>query len=1360
MTTLEPTARRDAPPPDDEQRADTPVAYAPTALDPLAETAISQPDAAVTPDPSDVEDDPPFDEDADSAEDSFADVLAQIAHAPDIPIAAAVHEPQVPEPGMRLGDQFEIIRRLGEGGMGVVFLARDLLLGRQVAIKVLKVSGRTVAQRAELLKAFERDGAATARLRHPNVITIYHLGFIDGAPVLVLELLDGQELSELLAERRLGTLEIVQLATQVARALVHAHAHGVVHRDLKPQNVFVQTDGVVKVLDFGLAALDVGSGPAGEGSARYGGTPAYMAPEQWRGLDQDGRCDVWALGVMIYQMACGDLPFATIHEVLADTPAPLPSAHPEVDTDVLDGVVARALAARPEARFESASAMLEALEDIELELIAPATAQTPYRYLEPFTEQDEAWFFGRERESHRVIGLLPTRAMVAVIGPSGAGKSSLVRAGVIPRLLRQGARWRCVTVRPARRPIEAFHAALIEACGESARSLVPTPEALAAAPGRAGQALRQLARDEDVRVLVVVDQFEELYTRCDDADQRAAFAQALLSCADDTTSPTRAILTLREDFLTRLSEHRELRDCVVAHLFPLGPPDPQNLTEALVEPARRLGYRFEEGLAEAMVAELRDEAAPLPLMQFAVSQLWERRDRHRRALPRAVLTDLGGVAGILARHADTVVSAIKKQGNGYYAEELLCRLVTAEGTRQSADREALLGMFADRTRATQTMDQLVTGRLLTSSRGAAHDIVELAHDALISRWELLDDWLHERREGRVFHQRLAARAQDWDSHGRSRSLLLRDEALKEMLVQQQRLLVALTDVERDFLLTSETTGTRRRRWTRAAILAALATAALIAGGSWAALIEIDAQRVRAEAGLAETQREKARAETARLQAEQLAEGMLFELSDELEPLGRLDLLEHIAHAVNTYLDETAPGSDAPQQRALRQRGVTMRILGDLQRTSGNLARSEEDYRQSRVALEALVAVAPRDANAHRDLCITLRRIGGVIAERGDFDNAMALYQQALEVIVPWGTAYNAAPRDQEELAQTHYAIGNVELEREHVEQAVDHYAEGQTLFRRLIKRQPDNPAFQRGLAVGYEKLGDVALQTHDVEGARDHYDKALEQTRALTESDPRNVRWKRDLAVLYERLGDVAIERGQHAEARDLHARSLDIVALLHQLDPTNTSSQRDMAISHEKLGDAEAELGNLQSALESYSRSLAYTRRLAESDPGNITWQRDLSITLERTASLQRQLGRLNDAETTYAEALALRRRVAASNLDHDPWRYDLALLLRTVGQLDLQRHTAAQARAHLDEAIAELGHLVDRDPDALDARLALARTLWLRATELDTTPTARHDHLARAERLLQELHDLSALDAEEEALRTLVTDRLAAPP
>jgi serine/threonine protein kinase/Tol biopolymer transport system component len=279
----------------------------------------------------------------------------------------------------KLISHYLVLDKLGSGGMGVVFRAKDLKLKRSVALKFLP---EEYSKHPHPLERFQREARAAAALNHPNICTIYEIGEHQSRPFIAMELLEGRTLKDLLVERPLPPEGVLELTMQIAGALDVAHRRGIVHRDLKPANLFVTHRGQTKILDFGLAKLlpehslhtvhEVtveelpAAGGAGTGPSSPIGTVAYMSPEQVRGEDVDARSDIFSLGVVIYEMAGGRRAFAgessveTMNAILRDDPAELPASVPPA----LGRVVRRCLEKHPARRFQSAAELGLALQSI------------------------------------------------------------------------------------------------------------------------------------------------------------------------------------------------------------------------------------------------------------------------------------------------------------------------------------------------------------------------------------------------------------------------------------------------------------------------------------------------------------------------------------------------------------------------------------------------------------------------------------------------------------------------------------------------------------------------------------------------------------------------------------------------------------------------------------------------------------------------------------------------------------------------------------------------------------------------------------------------------------------------------------
>lgn len=714
------------------------------------------------------------------------------------------------QPGARI-KHYEIIRKLGEGGMGAVYLARDTRLGRRVAIKFLHEHD------GPALVRFLVEARATALCRHENIVVIYDVDEFEGHPYMVLEYIEGRTLRTALHERmELGgsagkpaAAWAIEIMLPVARALSAAHAMNIAHRDLKPENILLSNSGWVKVVDFGIAK-QVGAPvastptPAIERVESLGhfnltqhgaspGTMMYMSPEQWLSDEIDGRADIWAAGLILFELLTGDHPLAPVtlnaltQVIRFDTP--MPSAKEKrPDAAALGEIIDRCLRKRKAERYGSAEELCTALEALLADRRAPILSdQCPFAGLSAFQESDAARYFGRDQDIAAVTDKLRNQELVAIVGPSGAGKSSFVRAGVIPALKSGGQNVETSVFRPGRKPLAALGDALSfleDTTGEDARIDPATIEQhLLTEPGYAGVRLRARCRQKgpDHRILLFVDQFEELYTLGIDSNVREAFCASLLGIADDASSPLRVILSIRADFLDRLGEDRTFLSAVTRNLYFLPPMSADRLRDALTKPLENAQYQCEDdSLVQEVMSGLVEMKSPLPILQFLATKLWEARDKERRLLTTDAYRALGGVAGALSTHADAVVAAMSP-AEQRITRAIFLRLVTPERTRAVVLFDELSALSTDRAAVEQTVQRLADARLIAIESGDDREgkTVELVHESLIERWGKLRAWLEEDELDAQFLAELRSAAIQWEKNGQAPGFLWRDDAARK-----------------------------------------------------------------------------------------------------------------------------------------------------------------------------------------------------------------------------------------------------------------------------------------------------------------------------------------------------------------------------------------------------------------------------------------------------------------------------------------------------------------------------------------------------------------------------------------------------
>lgn len=778
------------------------------------------------------------------------------------------------EPGQRIG-QFELIRELGRGGMGQVYLARDTRLARLVALKFLRMSSPGQVAR------FLVEARTTAQCRHDNIVVIYDADEWEGMPYLALEYLQGRPLSAILADGTLHHQRAIAIMTSVVRALVCAHELGIVHRDLKPDNIFVTSTGQVKVLDFGIAKLFGDRSPEPETipadrelgvqteTGALVGTVPYMSPEQWGAGDVDHRTDLWAIGVIFWEALTGCHPltwqdkgnpnFAALRSRVLELSEAVPSIAAELPTlpAELIRVVDSCLVKPAAGRVSSAVELLRALERI-----APARAkelggdECPYPGMICFEEDDASRFFGRDHDVRHVRQRLTESPMLCVVGPSGVGKSSFVRAGVMPALRSGADAWQTIIVRPGRKPLQALLGVLQD------DNPALSPETLRQQPGALGTLLRARADQQQCRILLFIDQFEELYTLGAGTSERQAFTDCLAGVADHASTPLRLVVSMRSDLLDRAAENRSFMEQLSASLFFLTPISEAGMRDALLQPLALTGYQVEsESTVDEMITQLRGTPAALPLLQFVAAKLWDARDRERQLLTVASYQALGGIAGALASYADDLVGAMTA-GQQRLARAIFERLVTPDGTKAVAERTELEQLSSSTREARRVLATLAEARLVVMEDSDENaGTVEIVHESLLSTWPTLRRWREESAEDGAFREELRAAARQWHARGHAVGLLWRAEAAADAARFAARCRVPLPAREQQFLDAVIAHSHRLRRVKRVALIGTIVTLLVLATAATAALLVIrDAQKqTKAEAVRAQREAAKARA---------------------------------------------------------------------------------------------------------------------------------------------------------------------------------------------------------------------------------------------------------------------------------------------------------------------------------------------------------------------------------------------------------------------------------------------------------------------------------------------------------------------
>lgn len=711
---------------------------------------------------------------------------------------------------------YELREQLGRGAFATVYRGYQPSIGREVAIKIVKPE---FANHPAFIRRFESEARLVASLEHPHIVSVYdYWRDADGA-YIVGPYLAGRSLADG-AFATMSMSQVIKIASQVGSALSYAHRQGVLHRDVKPANILLDSDGNAYLADFGIAARAVESA-IGIQSKSIG----YRAPEDRDDMAVDIRSDLFGLAAVMARLLTG-----------------LPPE--QLDLSALDGrlrdVLSRGLAPNPDDRYDSVDEFLDHLSARAEGTGLPRTHtahRNPYKGLAAFSQHDAPDFFGRANEITRLVKMVGEHRLSAVLGPSGSGKSSLALAGLLPALAAGAVpgseSWISVRAVPGGYPFDELATAL-GALSTEPPSAIATE--LAAADGRGLLRMaKRIGQELDGDLVIVVDQFEEIFTLVSDPAVRDAYITCLVTAATDPLSRVRVVLTLRADFFHQLLAQPLLGPIMSRVHLALAPLDADGIRLAIVEPAALVGLEFEPGLPERIVADLDGQPGSLPLLQFTLERLASAASHG--LVRNSQYTELGGVIGALAERAEAIYQGLSESQKAT-AQQVFTRLLSvtdeADDVRRRVRMTEIESLGLALAEVKVVVDTFGRERLLTfdidpTTRGAT---VEVAHEALLREWPTLRDWVDTRRESLILQRRFQIALREWESD-RSPANLLSGGKLSQYEEWATGSGVALAATEREYLSASielRTDESRQRRARRRRIMTGFALATIVALG--------------------------------------------------------------------------------------------------------------------------------------------------------------------------------------------------------------------------------------------------------------------------------------------------------------------------------------------------------------------------------------------------------------------------------------------------------------------------------------------------------------------------------------------------
>ena len=713
---------------------------------------------------------------------------------------------------------YELRSVIGIGQIGEVHRAYQPSVGREVALRIF---GPGIVGHPQFVRRFETASQRVTRVEHPHVVPLLDYWREPNRAVMVSRLMTGGHLGQRIPSSGFDTTDALAIFETVASGIASAHRHGVAHGRIRPQNVLFDDEDNAFVADLGVDEICTG--------IITFATDAYDAPERLGGALATPATDMYSLGILL-------------HHLLGGSPPPQDGTLP-LGGGAVDMVVARSTDPDPRRRQSSVDDLAAELREALTVPVDPMAAfvptRNPYRGLAAFEQADADDFHGRERAVAQMVEVLEQERLLVVVGPSGIGKSSVVKAGLLPALadgaLAGSETWLVTEMVPGESPFERLAAAL----GRVATIAPPDIAGELAASVRSLDDVARQVLPDSTELVVVVDQFEELFTQTVDDGDRRAFLKMIVDIACGAPGVVRLVATLRADYFDRPLAYPGVGDAIKGRTVAIGAMADAELADAVRLPAAGVGIEIEPLLVDRITTEAALQPGALPLVQHTMVELFARRQSNLITL--AAFDEAGGLAGAIGRRAEAIYAGFDDERRDA-TRRVFLRLVNVsedrDDTRRRVRRTELeqSGIGADDLQA--VLDEYVRHRLLTFDRDPTSrtPTVEVAHESLLTEWERFAGWVDDAREDLLTRRRVESAAHDWVSSGSDPSFLYRGGRLELAESWATSSGFELTDDEHRFLATSREKADRdqivraRRRRSVVGLLAAALIVATVAAG--------------------------------------------------------------------------------------------------------------------------------------------------------------------------------------------------------------------------------------------------------------------------------------------------------------------------------------------------------------------------------------------------------------------------------------------------------------------------------------------------------------------------------------------------
>jgi tetratricopeptide (TPR) repeat protein len=916
-------------------------------------------------------------------------------------------------------------------------------------------------------------------------------------------------------------------------------------------------------------------------------------------------------------------------------------------------------------------------------------ANSPYPGLRPFERDEADIFFGRETHVDAMVDRLAQRHLLAVTGASGSGKSSLVKAGLLDALeigllAEAGPVWSIAQLRPGDHPMSKLADSLVLALGGDRyeNDVVLRRAALERGPLALVEELSERPLPDRANLLIVADQFEELFRYRDRGlagrEEAEAFVAFLLASAGQRAVPVYAVLTMRSDFFGECAQFEGLAEAVSDAQY-LCPRLARGQIAAAIEgPAAVFSGKVEPLLVSRIVNDMGTDPDQLPLMQHALMRLWDEAKARNPAAPMLRLDDYlaaDGIKGSLSHHADEILAEITRDQpeRTETARRLFCLVTEGEVRRLARVDEVMKVSGAPLAEIASVSDAFrAPGRsLLMPPPDHPLDpetVLDISHESLIRQWQTLKDWVRAEASSAEQYRATERQARRWADG--TADLWDRID-LDVALAWRERERPSLPWAARyggDFALAmrflDESRNAERRRRLRGRLAIA---------GAFVVVLSF--------AGLAVW--EWARAEYAVLRATATADDLVFYFAGEFGDVGMpgamiKEILKRARELQDGLFSENAVPSWGRFSRAAALQRTAELLLERLGDTKGALRTATE----ARGIWKALLASSPDDTDWQHDLSVTHRTIGSVLYAQSHLDEALAAYNESLDIakrLAKKNHGIMSSRRDlwQHDLSLSNLGIGDVLMHQGHLDKALVAYNDALAIDEELAQKDPGNAGWQQGLATIDQRIGVVLEAQGHLNDALVPYHRCLAIMTTLAQNYPANSRFQRNLKASQDYIGAVLKAQGHLGDALAAYRDGLAISKRLSQMDFDNVLWQGDLSYSDEVIGGVLLAQGHLDEAVAAYREALVIAKALVQKDPGNAEWQSRLSQDDVNIGYALKAEAHLDEALAAYGDSLAIANALVQKDPSNTEWQRDLAASNEGIGD-------ALKAQGNLEEAVA----------------------------------------------------------------------------